>query len=62
MWKDEIVEEVRRIRDARAKRFNYDIDRIIADAGNRQRHSAHRLVSFAKPARRSLVESDATGA
>ena len=29
--KDPIVEEVRRIREAHAARFNYDIDAIVAD-------------------------------
>ena len=49
MWKDEIVRDVRHIRDLQAKRFNYDIDRIIDDARKRQMHSGRRIVSFAKP-------------
>jgi hypothetical protein len=35
-WKDPIVEEVRAIRDAYAKRFNYDIKRIVADLIKKQ--------------------------
>ena len=30
-WKDPIVEEVRRARDAYAKQFNYDLDAIYRD-------------------------------
>ena len=36
MFNDPIVEEVRRIRDAHAAKFNYDIDAIVADASKRQ--------------------------
>ncbi|MEK6702105.1 MAG: hypothetical protein AABZ53_07570 [Planctomycetota bacterium] len=31
MWKDPIVEEVRAARDAYAKKFGYDIDKIVRD-------------------------------
>lgn len=31
MWRDPIVEQVRRVRDEYARRFDYDIDRIVAD-------------------------------
>lgn len=30
-WQDPIVEEVRKARDAYAKRFNYDLDAIYRD-------------------------------
>lgn len=46
MSKDEIVEEVRRIRDAQAAKFNYDIDAIVADARKRQAESGRKTVSF----------------
>ena len=35
MWKDQIVDEVRKIRDRRAARLNYDVDAIIADVKSR---------------------------
>ncbi len=35
-WKDEIVEEVRLVRDEYAARFDYDISRICNDLRNRQ--------------------------
>lgn len=47
MWKDEIVQEVRRVRDAQARRFDYDIDRITEAARDRQHRSGRRVVSFA---------------
>lgn len=44
--KDPIVEEVRRIRDEYAKRFDYDLKAIVEDI--RRKENAHRdqLVSF----------------
>ncbi|MCD4784947.1 MAG: hypothetical protein K8T10_14120 [Candidatus Eremiobacteraeota bacterium] len=47
MWKDPIVEEVRKTREANAKKFDYDIKRILDDARTRQKASNHRVVSFA---------------
>jgi len=46
MWKDEIVEEVRRIREENAAKFNHDIDAIVADARARQVASGRKTVSF----------------
>ncbi len=46
MWKDEIVEEVRRIREQNAAKFNHDIDAIVEDARRRQRESGRKTVSF----------------
>lgn len=47
MWKDPIVQEVRKIREANADKFNYNIKNIIEDARRRQKVSKHRVVSFA---------------
>lgn len=47
MKKDEIVEEVRRIRDEQAAKFNYDIEAIVADARKRQEESGRKTVAFA---------------
>ncbi|MBU2610619.1 MAG: hypothetical protein KJ606_06680 [Chloroflexi bacterium] len=46
MWKDEIVEEVRRHRDAYAARFNYDLDAIYRDLKAKERESKRKMVSF----------------
>ncbi|MBF0185906.1 MAG: hypothetical protein HQM06_16170 [Magnetococcales bacterium] len=47
MWKDPIVEEVRRFRDEHAARFNYDIDAIVQDLQELDRASGRQVVSFA---------------
>ena len=47
MWKDEIVEEVRRIREANAEKFNHDLKAIYEDAVKRQKASGRKTVSFA---------------
>jgi hypothetical protein len=41
---DPIVDEVRRIRDAHAARFNYDLDAIFQDIKERERKSGLRFV------------------
>jgi hypothetical protein len=46
MWKDEIVEEVRRIRAENAAKFDHDIDAIVIDARARQMASGRKTVSF----------------
>ena len=42
---DPIVDEVRRIRDAHAARFNYDLDAIFRDIKDREKRSGHKFVS-----------------
>lgn len=37
MWTDPIVDEVRRVREAYAKKFDYDLDRIFADLKKQQK-------------------------
>ncbi len=43
--KDEIIEEIRRFRDAYAARFNYDLDAIFRDIKERERQSGREYVS-----------------
>ena len=45
MWQDPIVEEVRRIRDEHAKKFNSDLHAICEDFRAKQLLSAHKIVS-----------------
>lgn len=52
MTDDPIIEEVRKNRQARAVRFNYDIDAIAEDARQRQAKSGHKLL---QPPRRKPV-------
>jgi len=46
-WSDPIVDEVRRIRDAHAARFNYDLDAIFRDIKEQEKRSGRKFVSFA---------------
>ena len=41
---DPIVEEVRRVRDAHAARFNYDLDAIFQDIKEREKNSGLEFV------------------
>ncbi|MHB8777055.1 MAG: hypothetical protein ACYC6R_04730 [Anaerolineales bacterium] len=44
MWNDPIVEEVRKARDEHAKKFNYDLQAIVADLKKQQNASKHKFV------------------
>lgn len=60
MWKDPIVEEVRRIRDEHAKRFNYDLHAICEDFRKKQWSSGHTVVS--RQPRRAAIHVAEQGA
>ena len=45
---DPIVDEVRRIRDAHAAKFNYDPDAIFRDIKEQEKLSGRKYVSFAE--------------
>jgi hypothetical protein len=53
MLDDPIVEEVRKIRDEYAKKFNYNLNAIAADLIKQQKASGRKLVSF--PPRKPVV-------
>ncbi len=44
MWRDPIVEEVRAIRDAYAKQFDYDIDSIYRDLKDQEVKSGRKFI------------------
>ena len=44
MARDPVVEEVRKARDAHAKRFGYDLDAIFADLKAQERASGRKFV------------------
>lgn len=46
MHDDPIVEEVRRVRDAYAARFNYDVEAIFQDLKRQEQDSGRTFVSF----------------
>ena len=45
---DEVIVEVRRIKEELARKFNFDVRAMAADASERQWKSGHKVVSFAK--------------
>jgi hypothetical protein len=45
MWKDEIVEETRKIRDNHARKFNYDLKAIYLALKEEERKSGMEFVS-----------------
>lgn len=53
MWRDPIVEEVRRARDEHAARFDYDLQRIFADLRKQEKRSGREYVMLLpkRPAR-----------
>lgn len=46
MWRDPIVEEVRRNREAYAARFDHDIKAICRAAREQQKKSGHKIVTL----------------
>jgi hypothetical protein len=46
MWKDPIVEEVRKNREEYASRFNFDAHAIFEDISKRQRERGEKLLKF----------------
>jgi hypothetical protein len=55
--KDEIVEEVRKVRDRHAAKFNYDISAICADIRQKQAESGRKVVVLKTKASKQLVEN-----
>jgi hypothetical protein len=52
MWKDPIVEEVRKVREEHAARFDYDLVRIFHDLKEQEQQSGRKVVSL--PPKRPL--------
>ena len=46
-WSDPIVDEVRRVRDAYAAEFNYDLKAIYRDLKEKEKRSGRKIVSYA---------------
>lgn len=45
MWKDEVLEEIYKIREEHAKAFNYDLQAICDDLRRRQAKSDRQIIS-----------------
>ena len=48
MWKDEIVEEIHRIREAYSRSFNHDLKAIFADLQKQQAESGREVVNLSR--------------
>lgn len=56
-WNDEIVEEVRKVRDKHAAKFNYDISAICADIRKKQNESGREII-FSLKEKKKIETSD----
>jgi hypothetical protein len=54
---DVVLEEVRRIKEELAAKFDYDVDRILQDAREKQEKSGRRIVQ--PPARKEIPKKSA---
>jgi hypothetical protein len=46
MWTDEIVEDVRKVREQYASKFNHDLEAIYRDLREQEKKDAERVVSL----------------
>ena len=46
MWKDPIIEEIHKIREEHAKKFDYDLYAIVKDYQQQQKQSGRNVISF----------------
>jgi acid stress-induced BolA-like protein IbaG/YrbA len=53
MWKDEILEEIHRIREEHAESFNYDLQAICDDLRRKQAVSEQQMIT--KPLKRPKI-------
>jgi len=54
MYRDPIVEEVRKNRQARAEKFGYDVRAIMEDARKREHASGHPIVNLQDQAKKRI--------
>jgi len=53
MWKDSIVEAVRKVREEHARKFNHNLDAIYQDLKKQEKRGGRKVVSL--PAKRAAV-------
>jgi hypothetical protein len=46
MWNDPIVEEVRKVREEHAARFDFDLERIFQDLKEQEKKGGRKVVSL----------------
>jgi hypothetical protein len=57
MWKDEVLEEIYRIREEHAKSFNYDLRAICDDLRKKQVASGRQVISAPLKSRRQPYDT-----
>ena len=62
MRSDPIVDEVRRVRDEHAARFNYELNAIFDDLKAQERHSEARFVKYPARSAESVAVSESHSA
>ncbi len=55
MKEDPIVAEIRKIREEKAARFGFDIQKIVEDARRRQTLSPRKIVSFERETKSAML-------
>jgi len=55
---DPIVEEIHKIHEEYAAKFNYDIDAMFEDLNKKQAESNHKIVSFVKKESQKQTDED----
>ena len=58
MIEDEIVLEVRKVKESLAAKFNYDVRAMLLDARKRQNSSGHKVVSFVGAQPKARAKTD----
>ena len=58
MWRDSIVEEIRRNRQVYAARFQHDIKAICRAAREQQQNSGHKIVSLPSHSVTTFIKVD----
>lgn len=59
MWRDPIVEEIRRYREEYAAQFNYDLDAICRDLREQAKKSGAKLASLPpRPSHKRSIRKD----
>lgn len=60
MWKDTIVEDVRKVRDEHAAKFNYNLDAIYQDLKKQQKRGGRKIVSLTAKRAKVAVRAKAS--
>jgi len=57
MWTDPIVEEIHKIRQEHAAKFNYDLRAIVREYQRRQKLSGKKIVSFIRKSEHNVAHT-----